>query len=88
MTSLFFACAVGGIYAVLVIGRAIQGALEARRSDTASLRWSSRRRRAKALRAADRDAARRADKLLPRAWTRPRDDDDETRDDVISKEQS
>jgi hypothetical protein len=84
VSSLVFACAVGAIYAVLAVGRAIQGAIEARRSDSAALRWSARRRRAKALRAADRDATR----LLPRAWARRRGDDDEARDDVISKEQS
>jgi hypothetical protein len=42
VSSLVFACAVGAIYAVLAVGRAIQGAIEARRSDSAALRWSAR----------------------------------------------
>jgi hypothetical protein len=60
-------CAAVVVIAALYLEHGISAGVEARRADKSARRWSLRRRRAKALRAADHEAQRAVEDALARA---------------------
>jgi hypothetical protein len=60
-------CAAVLVVAALYVEHGISAAVEARRADKSARRWSLRRRRAKALRAADQETRRAVEDALARA---------------------